>query len=86
MAPCLYHYDTPRNKVPHYGETGLNAGIMHMDLARMRDIPDGWTRANMAMHDKYKKQIKLADQVIMEIISFFGCCIVSSMFYLSRTS
>ena len=63
MAPCLYHYDTPRNKVPHYGETGLNAGIMHMDLARMRDIPDGWTRANMAMHDKYKKQIKLADQV-----------------------
>ena len=63
MAPCLYHYDTPRNKVPYYGETGLNAGIMHMDLARMRDIPDGWTRANMAMHDKYKKKIKLADQV-----------------------
>ena len=63
MAPCLYHYDTPRNKVPHYGQTGLNAGIMHMDLARMRDIPDGWTRATMAMHDKFKKQIKLADQV-----------------------
>jgi len=68
MAPCLYHYDTPRNKVPHYGETGLNAGIMHMDLARMRDIPDGWTRANMAMHDKYKKQIKLADQDILNIL------------------
>ena len=63
MAPCLYHYGTPRNKVPHYGQTGLNAGIMHMDLARMRDIPDGWTRATMAMHDKFKKQIKLADQV-----------------------
>ena len=63
MAPCLYHYDTPRNKVPYYGETGLNAGIMHMDLARMRDIPDGWTRANMAMHDKYRNKIKLADQV-----------------------
>ena len=65
MAPCLYHYDSPRNKVPHYGQTGLNAGIMHMDLARMRDIPDGWTRATMAMHDKFKKQIKLADQVIV---------------------
>ena len=63
MAPCLYHYGSARNKVPHYGDTGLNAGIMHMDLARMRDIPDGWTRANMAMHDKFEKQIKLADQV-----------------------
>ena len=32
MAPCMYHYGSPRNKVPFYGETGLNAGIMHMDL------------------------------------------------------
>ena len=69
MAPCLYHYDTPRNKVPHYGDTGLNAGIMHMDLKRMRDIPDGWTRANMAMHDKYKNKIKLADQVAKQEIN-----------------
>lgn len=50
-------------QVPFYGETGLNAGIMHMDLDRMRDIPDGWTRANMAMHDKFRTRIKLADQV-----------------------
>ena len=86
MAPCLYHYDTPRNKVtedswkclywllnetvqvPFYGETGLNAGIMHMDLDRMRDIPDGWTRANMAMHDKFRTRIKLADQDILNIL------------------
>ena len=68
MAPCLYHYDTARNKVPHYGSTGLNAGIMHMDLNRMRDIPDGWTRANMAMHDKFKSKIKLADQDILNIL------------------
>ena len=51
-------------QVPFYGQTGLNAGIMHMDLNRMRDIPDGWTRASMAMHDKYKPRIKLADQVM----------------------
>jgi len=68
MAPCLYHYDTPRNKVPYYGATGLNAGIMHMDLKRMRDIPDGWTRATMAMHDKFKPKIKLADQDILNIL------------------
>ena len=75
MAPCLYHYDTPRNKVPHYGQTGLNAGIMHMDLARMRDIPDGWTRATMAMHDKFKKQIKLADQVtVLPSYSWVSWC------------
>ena len=40
---------------------------MHMDLNRMRDIPDGWTRASMAMHDKYKPRIKLADQVTCSI-------------------
>ena len=51
------------SQVPFYGDTGLNAGIMHMDLERMRDIPDGWTRANMAMHDKFRTRIKLADQV-----------------------
>ncbi len=43
-----------RNKVPFYGETGLNAGIMHMDLEKMRDIQDGWTNANLAILDKYK--------------------------------
>ena len=55
-------------QVPFYGETGLNAGIMHMDLERMRDIPDGWTRANMAMHDKFRTRIKLADQDILNIL------------------
>ena len=54
--------------MPHYGSTGLNAGIMQMDLNRMRDIPDGWTRANMAMHDKFKSKIKLADQDILNIL------------------
>ena len=71
MAPCMYHYGSPRNKVPFYGETGLNAGIMHMDLDRMRAMPDGWTGATMAMHDKYKAKIKLADQDILNIL--FRC-------------
>ena len=71
MAPCMYHYGSERNKVPYYGETGLNAGIMHMHLDRMRDIPDGWIGATMAMHDKYKNRIKLADQDILNILFSF---------------
>jgi len=71
MAPCMYHYGSKRNKVPYYGETGLNAGIMHMHLDRMREIPDGWMGATMAMHDKYKSRIKLADQDILNILFSF---------------
>jgi len=71
MAPCMYHYGSERNKIPYYGETGLNAGIMHMHLDRMRAIPDGWTGAAMAMHDKYRARIKLADQDILNILFSF---------------
>jgi len=44
---------------------------MHMDLQRMRSLPDGWTGATMAMHDKYKTRIKLADQDILNILFSF---------------
>ena len=33
----------------------------------MRKIPDGWVGANMAMHDKFKNKIKLADQVNLNV-------------------
>ncbi|CAL4058546.1 unnamed protein product, partial [Meganyctiphanes norvegica] len=69
MAPCDYHYDSKRNKVPYYGKTGLNAGIMHMNLTRMKSFPwGGWTPANMKVYDQYKKKIKLADQDILNIL------------------
>jgi len=71
MAPCMYHYGTDRNKVPFYGETGLNAGIMHMDFQRMNSIPDGWTGACLAIADKYRTRIKLADQDILNILFSF---------------
>ncbi|XP_066983804.1 glucoside xylosyltransferase 2-like [Macrobrachium rosenbergii] len=41
MAPCLYHYGTKRNKVPFYGTSGLNAGIMHLNLTRLSTFPNG---------------------------------------------
>ena len=37
-------------------------------VQRMRSLPDGWTGATMAMHDKYKTRIKLADQDILNIL------------------
>lgn len=37
----------------------------------MRNLPDGWTGATMAMHDKYKTRIKLADQDILNILFRF---------------
>ena len=37
----------------------------------MRSLPDGWTGATMAMHDKYKTRIKLADQDILNILFRF---------------
>lgn len=64
MAPELFHYEnSKRNKVPYYGETGLNAGLIHMDLERMRGMEGGWTQTNIDIFDKYRDLIKLADQV-----------------------
>ncbi|XP_068202667.1 glucoside xylosyltransferase 2-like [Palaemon carinicauda] len=69
MAPCLYHYGTSRNKIPFYGTSGLNAGVMHLNLTRLSDFPGGgWIPANMAAFDQYKKIIKLADQDILNIL------------------
>lgn len=57
------------HQVPFYGKTGLNAGIMHMNLTRMKNFPDGgWTAANMKVFDTYRKKIKLADQDILNIL------------------
>lgn len=57
------------SQVPYYGETGLNAGVMHMNLTRMKDFPEGgWTAANMKVFDDFKNKIKLADQDILNIL------------------
>ncbi|XP_047740643.1 glucoside xylosyltransferase 1 [Hyalella azteca] len=70
MAPCLYHYGTSKNsQVPFYGPTGLNAGVMHMNLTRMKSFPDGgWLEANLLVFDKWRDAIVLADQDILNIL------------------
>ncbi|XP_037783291.1 glucoside xylosyltransferase 2-like [Penaeus monodon] len=69
MAPCLYHYGSTRNKIPFYGSSGLNAGIMHMNLTRLKSFPGGgWTPAVMKVFDNFKQRIKLADQDMLNIL------------------
>lgn len=65
MSACLFHYGTKANKVPFYGKTGLNAGIMLMDLNTMRNSL--WTHKLKMITEMYQNNIKLADQVINKI-------------------
>ena len=55
-------------QVPYYGETGLNAGVMHMNLTRLRRYPGGWVDATMQAYDTFKQDIVLADQDILNIV------------------
>ena len=59
----------PPGQVPYYGQMGLNAGVMLMDIQAMNQWQPGWTRTCLAVADRFKQDIKLADQVIMEIMS-----------------
>lgn len=68
MAPGM----SKTNKIPIYGDTGLDAGIFLMDLQMMRYIPDGWMRIILALQEDYKDIINLGDQDILNIyFSFF---------------
>lgn len=56
-------------QVPYFGKTGLNAGVMHMNLTRMKYFPGGgWIAANLNAFDTFKTRIKLADQDILNIL------------------
>ncbi len=61
MAPCLFHYGSSANEVPYFGTSGLNAGIMLMNLTRMRGLQ--WTNKIRMVTTMFQDKIKLADQV-----------------------
>ena len=71
MAPCMAHYGVPRNHVPYYGEYGLNAGIMLMNLTRIRAYQPGFQKSLLEIMDKYKSRLYLADQDILNIFFSF---------------
>ena len=62
----MFHNISHR-KMFSFSKTGLNAGVMHMHMDRMRNIPDGWIETTLAMYDKYKSRIRMVDQDIMNI-------------------
>uniref|UniRef100_A0A2P2IBU6 UDP-D-xylose:beta-D-glucoside alpha-1,3-D-xylosyltransferase n=1 Tax=Hirondellea gigas TaxID=1518452 RepID=A0A2P2IBU6_9CRUS len=69
MAPSLQYYVTERNKVPYYGETGLNGGLIMFNITRTKMFPGGgWLEANMKIYTQYKDLLVHADQDILNIL------------------
>jgi len=64
-------YRSEKNKVPYYGERGLNSGILLMHLDRMRAIPGWWLGTTIAIHDEYKERTRVGDQDILNILFSF---------------
>ncbi|ODN03601.1 Glucoside xylosyltransferase 1 [Orchesella cincta] len=69
MAPCLFHYGSSANSVPYFGSSGLNAGIMLMNLTGMRMTQ--WTNKIRMVTTMFQDKIKLADQDILNIYFHF---------------
>ncbi|CAL8102912.1 unnamed protein product [Orchesella dallaii] len=69
MAPCLFHYGSSANSVPYFGSSGLNAGIMLMNLTGMRWTQ--WTNKIRMVTTMFQDKIKLADQDILNIYFHF---------------
>nr|XP_054757673.1 glucoside xylosyltransferase 1-like [Lytechinus pictus] len=51
---------------PYYGETGMNSGVMLMNLTRMRQF--GWTKKIVPIYHEYKLKITWGDQDLINIV------------------
>ncbi|XP_033108903.1 glucoside xylosyltransferase 1-like [Anneissia japonica] len=54
---------------PYYGMTGLNSGVMLMNLTRMRSF--GWTEKIVPIYREYKLKITWGDQDLINILFHF---------------
>ncbi|XP_071955139.1 glucoside xylosyltransferase 1-like [Antedon mediterranea] len=54
---------------PYYGMTGLNSGVMLMNLTRMRAF--GWTQKIVPIYREYKMKITWGDQDLINILFHF---------------
>lgn len=62
-------YISAYNKIPFYGPLGLNAGVILMNLTRMRHLTKDWTTLVHEVYEKYKySPLHFADQDILNII------------------
>ncbi|KAG0713148.1 Glucoside xylosyltransferase 2 [Chionoecetes opilio] len=55
-------------KFPTYGSSGLNAGVLLMNLTRIRSFEGGWTESVINIVKKYGNKLALADQDILNIL------------------
>ncbi|XP_006813755.1 glucoside xylosyltransferase 2-like [Saccoglossus kowalevskii] len=58
------------SKIPYYGSLGLNAGVMLMNLTRMRY--KHWEDNMLDVYNEYKANLTFADQDIMNIFFHFN--------------
>ncbi|XP_070565842.1 glucoside xylosyltransferase 1-like [Ptychodera flava] len=54
---------------PYYGETGVNSGVMLMNLTRIRKF--GWTKKIVPIYKEYKLKITWGDQDLLNILFHF---------------
>ena len=57
-------------QVPYYGKTGLNAGVMLLNMTRVKKFPGGWLDENMDMFDKYRAHMTLGSQDILNMLFY----------------
>ena len=57
-------------QIPFYGASGLNAGIMLMNLTRIRSYSNGWVKEVLQGYDHYKENVTQADQDILNIFFY----------------
>ncbi|KAK7085010.1 hypothetical protein SK128_013532 [Halocaridina rubra] len=67
LIPHLHHYNPPFNDFPVYGFTGINSGVLLLNLTRIRKFP--WNDSIRDTLSKYKlKVLKYSDQEIINIM------------------
>ena len=64
-----YSYGTA-TEYPFYGEYGINAGVMLMNLTRLRAFE--LRKHFIPIYSNYSKKIKLADQCLLNIFFFYN--------------
>ncbi|XP_068241319.1 glucoside xylosyltransferase 1-like [Palaemon carinicauda] len=65
IAPCLSRYGRNFTAFPAYGFSGLNTGVVLMNLTRMRSFGNGWVPSITDSFMKYRKNFSLSDQDIL---------------------
>ncbi|CAG0900400.1 unnamed protein product [Darwinula stevensoni] len=61
------HYRKPNTPFPFYGPTGINTGVLLMNLTRMRSLGPAWSSEISSIYETFKGQFTLGDQDILNI-------------------